>query len=373
MSLMPQSSIAHKPTADLSNLVEGVSIIALFGATGAGKSSFANLASGRDDLTVGHSTRSCTQNVYQTVPFKVDGRPVVLIDCPGFDDSHSSDAEILKRIAAFLTFTYEKNINLTGIIYLHRITDNRFGGASGSNFRMFRKMCGTDACQNVLIVFGMWSYPPTEEQIAREADLINGEHAFKGILAEGAKTARHLEKTRDSAFSIIRRLIGHKPVPLELPRQIHGGMKLEETAAGRAVAGELGEQLRQQKKTIEQLKQDQKDAIADNDKKWQNEISQQEKRAEASSKALQNQIDSLKNNGQADLTKLFMDAQQKHLAEMLDMQLKFQERADKAEQRRDTERADHRAAMEKMQAEHAQGMKDLVMDMANQRSGCIIC
>jgi hypothetical protein len=68
---------------------------------------FANLASGRDDLTIGHSTRSCTQNVDQTVPFKVDGRPVVLIDCPGFDDSHSSDAEILKRIAAFLTFTYE--------------------------------------------------------------------------------------------------------------------------------------------------------------------------------------------------------------------------------------------------------------------------
>lgn len=36
------------------------------------------------------------------VPFAIDGRPVILIDTPGFDDTTKSDTDILKMIAGFL-------------------------------------------------------------------------------------------------------------------------------------------------------------------------------------------------------------------------------------------------------------------------------
>ena len=45
---------------------------------------------------------SCTADVEVTDEFTLDGRPVTLIDTPGFDDSNKSDTDILKIIAAFL-------------------------------------------------------------------------------------------------------------------------------------------------------------------------------------------------------------------------------------------------------------------------------
>ena len=48
---------------------------------------------------------SCTAEVQLSDVFTLDGREVVLIDTPGFDDTSKSDAEILQTIAAFLTST----------------------------------------------------------------------------------------------------------------------------------------------------------------------------------------------------------------------------------------------------------------------------
>ena len=92
------------------------------GATGSGKTSvssvypvmmirnshdclqFINLASG-SNLRVGMGLKSCTAEVQVVEKFALDGRPVTLVDTPGFDDSSRSDTEILEMIAAFLATT----------------------------------------------------------------------------------------------------------------------------------------------------------------------------------------------------------------------------------------------------------------------------
>lgn len=50
--------------------------------------------------------KSCTAEVQVADEFVVDGRGVVLIDTPGFDDTNLSDADILEKIAAFLAVTW---------------------------------------------------------------------------------------------------------------------------------------------------------------------------------------------------------------------------------------------------------------------------
>jgi hypothetical protein len=48
---------------------------------------------------------SCTNAIQMAQPFQLDGRRVVLIDTPGFDDTNISDLEVLKMIAGFLATT----------------------------------------------------------------------------------------------------------------------------------------------------------------------------------------------------------------------------------------------------------------------------
>lgn len=74
--------------------------------------------------------------------FQLDQYIVHLIDTPGFDDTDKSDSETLAEVAIWLANSYRSQIRLTGILYLHRITDNRLGGCAMKNLKMFKKMCG---------------------------------------------------------------------------------------------------------------------------------------------------------------------------------------------------------------------------------------
>ena len=62
------------------------------------------MASG-SGLRVGRQLNSCTTEVQVADEFTIDGRQVVLIDTPGFDDTTKSDTDILTLIATFLATT----------------------------------------------------------------------------------------------------------------------------------------------------------------------------------------------------------------------------------------------------------------------------
>src|SRR5579872_4044981 len=51
---------------------------------------------------------------------------------------------------------YAEGSRLAGILYIHRISDDRFTGASTRNFKMFRKLCGDPSLKNVILVTNMW-------------------------------------------------------------------------------------------------------------------------------------------------------------------------------------------------------------------------
>ncbi|KAF8602528.1 hypothetical protein BDV93DRAFT_443727 [Ceratobasidium sp. AG-I] len=189
----------------------------MFGGTGVGKSSFVNDASG-GNLEVGHDLYSCTKEVAKSPVFELDGRRVVLIDTPGFDDNEVSDVGTLKRIAAFMSETYGVGQRLTGIVYLHRIVDNRMGGATARTFNLFRRMCGTDTLKNVVIATNMWSSPPTSSEVNRERQL--KEEFFRPALDEGARMVRRANPGRDAAHDVIRMLLGQTPRPASLRREI---------------------------------------------------------------------------------------------------------------------------------------------------------
>ncbi|KAI0543501.1 P-loop containing nucleoside triphosphate hydrolase protein [Xylaria curta] len=231
-------------------------LIAVMGMTGSGKTTFVSKVTGRRDLKIGHSLTSCTRDI-EVVETKIDGRVVRFVDTPGFSDTNLSDGEVLGLIADYLAAAYKKEMKLSGIIYLHPISDTRMTHHSTKNLQMFQKLTGDKNLENVVLATSMWDRVPYEEGLAREGEL--KDKFWKLLIACGAKAMRH-EGTPESAKAIARTLMANKPFFVQLQNEMGRDNKaLRDTAAGQQVMMELS-----------RIKEDHKREMADMEETMRN-------------------------------------------------------------------------------------------------------
>src|ERR1700722_4537712 len=107
--------------------------------------------------------------------------------------------------------SYRNNRCLTGIIFLHRITDNRMSGVSNKNILMFQKLVGNTVLDHVVCCTTMWDREeePKGEFARREEELKT--IYFRNMIGNRAQLARH-DNTAQCARSIIAKLVYKKPV-----------------------------------------------------------------------------------------------------------------------------------------------------------------
>ncbi|KAL0948457.1 hypothetical protein HGRIS_011030 [Hohenbuehelia grisea] len=216
-------------------------VIALMGPTGAGKSTFIDIAANEAGRRAGHGLASATATVnpiHLTHPR--DGRNIVLVDTPGFDDTTRSDTEILKLIAQWSEKIYKSKATLKGIIYLHRISDNRMAGTPLRNLHMFGGLCGNRASANVILATTMWN-DRLRGALGDQRELELKEKYWKPMLDLGSKMLR-FDGTHDSAWQIVDCLLDRKqaPPPLLLQEELVDLRKvLVETEAGKRLYSEL--------------------------------------------------------------------------------------------------------------------------------------
>jgi hypothetical protein len=165
-------------------------------------------------------------------------------------------------------------------------------GASARTFRLLRSLCGTDSLTNVVIVTNMWSDPPTEDEILREAQLKN--EFFKSALDSGAQMMRRPELGMESAHHILRTLLPMKSKTLELQDDlVNRGMKLQDTAAGKLVEVELRSKLDKQETEIRELKDEIAIALRESDAKVKRQLEQYRAKKENEMSLLRQQLVSL--------------------------------------------------------------------------------
>ncbi|KAI9573234.1 hypothetical protein HD554DRAFT_2167507 [Boletus coccyginus] len=180
-------------------------LIAVIGPTGSGKSTFVRLASGCDTQGVGHTLRSFTSHVTPIRYWDQEiGRHVVLVDTPGFDHTCDPDLNISDLISDWLNSSYEKQKLFSGILYLHRITNNRVASTPLRNLRLFRKLCGRDSLEKVYLTATMWDEVDQSVGERRLEELKSND--WKAMIDQGART-ECCRSDDDSAKKIIRRIL----------------------------------------------------------------------------------------------------------------------------------------------------------------------
>ncbi|KIM71210.1 hypothetical protein PILCRDRAFT_827098 [Piloderma croceum F 1598] len=228
-------------------------VVAVMGPTGTGKSTFIEYATRQNGQTIGHGLQSCTEDIrIVRVNHPHDGRPVALVDTPGFDDTYKSDNEILTMIANWLVKTYRGDVNLATIVYLHRISDNRMAGSTLKNLQMFAALCGRKAMPNVIIATTMWK-KVTEEEGERAEQMLKRDF-WKNMLADGCRTER-FKDSHDSAWQIIDDAKKDQ-APVLLPREIvDSHLRLNETQVGIVLNKELEKLIKDRKDAARRLRE----------------------------------------------------------------------------------------------------------------------
>lgn len=162
-----------------------------------------------------------------------------LVDTPGFDDTHKTDAEILKGIADFLATVYEQRGKLSGILYLHPMTDDRMKGSAVKNLAMFKKLIGDHCLKNVTLVTTKWSKVDKAVGEKREQELYD--KFWKPMVACQANMRRY-DGTSQGALDILRDLsVLDGIIPRLTDELCLKGMELKRTAAGKVVSVDMDE------------------------------------------------------------------------------------------------------------------------------------
>lgn len=159
------------------------------------------------------------------------------VDTPGFSDTNLSDTEVLQMIADYLAAAYKQKAKLSGIIYLHPISDNRVTHHSTKNLEMFRYLTGEKNLKNVVLATSMWDKVTEAEGAQREKEL--KDKFWKLLLTFGAQSMRH-DGTAASAKEVALSMLKNEPFYLQLQEEMgKQNLLLKDTKAGSKVMEEI--------------------------------------------------------------------------------------------------------------------------------------
>lgn len=128
-----------------------------------------------------------------------------------------------------LTIRYRRDIELTGVIYTHRILDACISSAELSSLGLFAALCGGAAAPRVRLVTTMWD--ETDIESAEETESTLKAEQWKSLLDAGARYER-FHNTHESAWEIVLRL-GDNMKALLLQRElVDMRMEFTQTTAG---------------------------------------------------------------------------------------------------------------------------------------------
>jgi hypothetical protein len=126
-------------------------------------------------------------------------------------------------------FSHKRNIKVAGVVYLHRITDNRLSGAAMKNLHAFASLCGPDAMPIVILVTTMWDDVKEEVGVRREEEL---KDIFSQEVMDVECRMERFRNTSKSVWDIVDKAIGDgRGNTLLLQEEMGNGKSLGDTSA----------------------------------------------------------------------------------------------------------------------------------------------
>jgi len=127
-------------------------------------------------------------------------------------------------------------VHVTGVLFLHRIIDNKFTQTADRVSNMLKNICGDDAMKHLMLCTTMWDRVP-EDEGSRRFDELRETGAWQEMILGGASVAKisnASSNARANAERIVTRLIKNaQPVELVIQDEMgNRNLKVVQTGAG---------------------------------------------------------------------------------------------------------------------------------------------
>lgn len=127
-------------------------------------------------------------------------------------------------------------MKLKGIIYVHRITDQRFQQSDVKSLKILELICGHNALSNVALVTNMWHNIDRFAGQKRKEELCRG--FWAPLIGKGA-AVHGFDGTEASARYIIGQLLGKREMVLQIHEELlDEDMSLGDTKAGAYISSQ---------------------------------------------------------------------------------------------------------------------------------------
>ena len=142
-------------------------------------------------------------------------------------------------------------MKLAGVIYFHRISDERWRRSDTRSFGWLKRICGESTLRNVVLATNMWGNVGPEIGAAREQQL--AAEFVRPALDKGAQLRRHYDTT-ESAHQIIRAILNNRRGVLQVQRElVDEEREFNRTTVGEEIAREVDEHIRRLERNIGEL------------------------------------------------------------------------------------------------------------------------
>lgn len=128
------------------------------------------------------------------------GQKIVLVDIPGFGDSVEQNAKPLRLLAEWLSIHHHLGGKISGIIYVHSMTNDETNSSTTANFRLFESIVGEPAMRMVTLVTTMWDNEKTGRD--REFYLDRETYLKENIWLNAAKNGAIFERSDNTVKQI---------------------------------------------------------------------------------------------------------------------------------------------------------------------------
>jgi len=145
-----------------------------------------------------------------TIRFDGCLKQVVFVDTPafpdpGYNDNMAGGLSVEMQIQSWARQTFGKDIQVTGILYLHRINDNRMTEPPLPYYQIFQRLCGEGFHARVLLVTTMWEKLSDQDAGERRKEILRGH--WSEMINNGSAVVCHDGK-KESAWGVVKALVG---------------------------------------------------------------------------------------------------------------------------------------------------------------------